>query len=74
MTTTSHTAAPTNPEQKLGADARSDAAELAERGRRTQATHASALMNALINILTKCGLLTEDLDYHLVRASVVLSK
>jgi hypothetical protein len=26
-------------------------------------------MNALINILTKSGLLTKDLDYHLVRAS-----
>jgi hypothetical protein len=25
-------------------------------------------MNALINILAKFGLLTEDLDYHLLRA------
>src|SRR5262249_7470406 len=27
---------------------------------------------ALINILTKCGLLREDLDYHVLRASLVL--
>ena len=72
MTTTSNTAAPTNPEQKLSADARSDAAEFAERVHSTQAKLASALMNALINILTKFGLLKEDLDYHLVRASMVL--
>src|SRR5712691_4256291 len=72
MTTTSNTAAPTTPEQKLSADARSDAAEFAERVRSNQAKLASALMNALINILTKFGLLKEDLDYHLVRASMVL--
>ena len=29
-------------------------------------------MNTLIKILTKSGLLKEDLDYHLVRASMVL--
>jgi hypothetical protein len=29
-------------------------------------------MNPLINILTKSGLLTKDLDYHLVRASMVI--
>jgi uncharacterized membrane protein YkgB len=29
-------------------------------------------MNALIRILTKSGLLTKDLDYHLIRASMVL--
>jgi uncharacterized membrane protein YkgB len=29
-------------------------------------------MNSLIRILTKSGLLTEDLDYHVVRASMVL--
>src|SRR6266568_6138072 len=29
-------------------------------------------MNSLINILTKVGLLKEDLDYHLVRASMVI--
>jgi uncharacterized membrane protein YkgB len=29
-------------------------------------------MNSLINILTKSGLLTKDLDYHLVRASMVI--
>src|SRR5712691_10658112 len=72
MTTTSNTAAPTTPEQKLSADARSDAAEFAERVRSNQAKLASALMNALINILTKFGLLKEDLDYHLVRASLVI--
>src|SRR5713101_3806621 len=72
MTTTSHTAAPTNPEQKLSADARSDAAEFAERVHSTQARLASAFMNALINILTKFGLLKEDLDYHVVRASMVI--
>src|SRR5262245_27690639 len=72
MTTLSHTTAPTNPEQKLSADSRSDAAEFAERGRRTQAKLAPELMNALINILTKIGLLKEDLDYHIVRASMVI--
>ena len=29
-------------------------------------------MNPLINILTKFGLLKDDLDYHLVRASMVI--
>jgi uncharacterized membrane protein YkgB len=29
-------------------------------------------MNSLIHILTKSGLLTEDLDYHVIRASMVL--
>jgi uncharacterized membrane protein YkgB len=29
-------------------------------------------MNSLINILTKSGVLTEDLDYHVVRASMVI--
>jgi NAD(P)-dependent dehydrogenase (short-subunit alcohol dehydrogenase family) len=29
----------------------------------------SEIMNVLIKILTKLGLLKEDLDYHLVRAS-----
>ena len=29
-------------------------------------------MNALIHMLTKSGLLTKDLDYHLLRASMVL--
>jgi Protein of unknown function, DUF417 len=29
-------------------------------------------MNSLITILTKSGLLTEDLDYHVVRASMVI--
>ena len=29
-------------------------------------------MNSLINILTKSGLLTTDLDYHLIRASMVI--
>src|SRR3989454_9298025 len=72
MTTTSHTATPTNPEQKLSADARADAAEFAERVRSNQATLASEFMNSLINILAKLGLLKEDLDYHLVRASMVI--
>ena len=30
-------------------------------------------MNALIHMLTKSGLLTKDLDYHLIRASMVPS-
>jgi uncharacterized membrane protein YkgB len=30
------------------------------------------IMNLLIKILTKLGLLTKDLDYHLVRASMVI--
>ena len=30
------------------------------------------LMNMLIRIFTKFGLLTKDLDYHLVRASMVI--
>ncbi|TXH33091.1 MAG: DUF417 family protein [Rhodospirillaceae bacterium] len=29
-------------------------------------------MNALINLLTKFGLLRQDLDYHIIRASMVL--
>ena len=29
-------------------------------------------MNSLIKILAKCGLITKDLDYHLVRASMVI--
>src|SRR5580704_18378172 len=29
-------------------------------------------MNSLINILTKSGLLTKDLDYHLIRAAMVI--
>jgi uncharacterized membrane protein YkgB len=29
-------------------------------------------MNSLINILTKSGLLTKDLDYHLIRVSMVI--
>src|SRR2546430_12406356 len=29
-------------------------------------------MNSLIHILTKSGLLTEDVDYHVVRASMVI--
>jgi uncharacterized membrane protein YkgB len=29
-------------------------------------------MNSLINILTKFGLLKDDLDYHLIRASMVI--
>jgi uncharacterized membrane protein YkgB len=32
----------------------------------------SESMNALIHILAKSGLLTKDLDYHLIRASMVL--
>ena len=72
MATTSHPAAPTAPEQKLGTDARSNAAELAGPEPSTQALRASAFMNALINLLTKVGLLSKDLDYHLVRASMVI--
>jgi uncharacterized membrane protein YkgB len=33
---------------------------------------ASLAMNAIIHILAKSGLLTKDLDYHLIRASMVL--
>ena len=29
-------------------------------------------MNSLINVLTKLGLLKDDLDYHLIRASMVI--
>ena len=32
----------------------------------------AAIMNLLIEILTKLGLLKKDLDYHLVRASMVI--
>jgi hypothetical protein len=32
----------------------------------------SELMNLLIKILSKLGLLTKDLDYHVVRASMVI--
>ena len=34
--------------------------------------HRNETMNSLINILTKSGLLTKDLDYHLIRASIVI--
>ena len=34
--------------------------------------HRNETMNSLINILTKSGLLTKDLDYHLVRSSMVI--
>ena len=30
------------------------------------------IMKFLVNLLTKCGLLTHNLDYHLVRASMVI--
>jgi Protein of unknown function, DUF417 len=32
----------------------------------------SKQMNSLINILTRLGLLKDDLDYHLIRASMVI--
>jgi len=72
MTTLSHTPAPTTSEQKLSADARSDAAEFDQQIRRTQATHASVFMHTRITLMTKFGLLTKDLDYHVVRASMVI--
>jgi uncharacterized membrane protein YkgB len=72
MTTTSQTPAPTNLEKKLGADARADTAELSAWVGGTQPPRASAFLHALTNILAKCGLLTEDLDYHLMRASLVI--
>src|SRR5882672_378990 len=72
MTTLSHTPAPAASEQQLSADARSDAAEFDQQIRRTQATHASVFMHPLITLMTKFGLLTEDLDYHVVRASMVI--
>jgi len=61
-----------SPEKKLSAESRSDTAEFTEWGRSRQARLAPALMNSLINLLTKCGLLKKDLDYHLVRASMVI--
>jgi hypothetical protein len=30
------------------------------------------LINLLVKVLTKLGLLTKDLDYHVVRASMVI--
>jgi uncharacterized membrane protein YkgB len=39
---------------------------------KTPAVVFSELMNLLIKILTKLGLLRKDLDYHLVRASMVI--
>ena len=60
MATTAHPVAPTAPEQKLGTDTRSNAAELAGPVPSTQALRASAFMNALINLLTKVGLLSKD--------------
>jgi hypothetical protein len=32
----------------------------------------AGLLSPLVNILIKCGLLTEDLDYHIVRAAMVI--
>ena len=31
-------------------------------------------MNSLVNILSKSGLLSEDLEYHLLRASMVIRR
>src|SRR5690349_14665731 len=41
-------------------------------GRHNAVSTGMKTMNSLINILTKSGLLTKDLDYHLVRASMVI--
>jgi uncharacterized membrane protein YkgB len=32
----------------------------------------AGLLNPLVNILVKCGLLTEDLDYYVIRAAMVV--
>ena len=40
-------------------------------GRATTSAFAQ-IMNLLINVLAKLGLLKEDLDYHVVRASMVI--
>ena len=32
----------------------------------------NTIINSLANVLTRLGLLKEDLDYHLLRASMVL--
>lgn len=38
----------------------------------SQRTTARGLMNPLIDVLIKLGILKEDLDYHLIRASMVI--
>ena len=40
---------------------------------KTPALTFKAIMNLLIKVLIRLGLLTKDLDYHLVRASMVIS-
>ena len=42
-------------------------------GHRSPVTkHRSKTVNCLVNVLSRLGLLTEDIDYHLIRASMVL--
>ena len=38
----------------------------------SERTTARGLMNPLIDVLIKLGILKEDLDYHLIRASMVI--
>jgi uncharacterized membrane protein YkgB len=39
---------------------------------RSERTAAGGLMNHVVDVLTKLGILKEDLDYHLIRASMVI--
>jgi hypothetical protein len=38
----------------------------------TRSPVASRLVNSLVRILVRLGILTEDLDYHLIRASMII--
>lgn len=38
----------------------------------SERTTARGLMNPLIDVLIKLGILKEDLEYHLIRASMVI--
>src|SRR5882757_4747332 len=38
----------------------------------SERTTARSLMNLVIDVLIKLGILKEDLDYHLIRASMVI--
>jgi hypothetical protein len=40
--------------------------------KRQRIARMNALINTLVNVLTRLGLLKEDLDYHFLRASMVL--
>jgi hypothetical protein len=45
---------------------------IARDGGGTGRSSGPGLLNPLVNTLVKCGLLTKDLDYHVVRGATVI--